>query len=84
MEKSATQEMVYWQDIQSDSNYQSPFYRNNEKKKRKTYLSFEPDGGGWNNIRMVRNTFFFLLKTITVCLSFSSLPNLLHSPWKRQ
>jgi hypothetical protein len=42
------QEMVYWADIPSDALYQSPFRHSTETK----YLTFEPDGGGWNNIRM--------------------------------
>ena len=44
----AAQEMVYWQDIPSDALYRSPFQHPGETK----YLTFEPDGGGWNNIRM--------------------------------
>ena len=45
----AAQEMVYWADIPSDAKYISPFYDSSVKK----YMTFEPDGGGWNNIRMV-------------------------------
>ncbi|KAG7347763.1 GDP-fucose protein O-fucosyltransferase [Nitzschia inconspicua] len=50
----AAQEMVYWQDIPSDSNYVSPFYKSNQQRapQQTKYLTFEPDGGGWNNIRM--------------------------------
>jgi hypothetical protein len=51
-----TQDMVYWQEIKSDSLYMSPFKKINleyTKSTQKTrYLTFEPDGGGWNNIRM--------------------------------
>ena len=50
-------EMVYWSDIPSDANYVSPFRKNNEANNRPTqYMTFEPDGGGWNNIRMAMET----------------------------
>ena len=45
----AAQEMVYWQDIASDAAYQSPFFRRHKGTK---FMTFEPDGGGFNNIRM--------------------------------
>jgi len=49
----AAQEMVYWQEISSDSSYTPPFYQINQHEGNgKKYLTFEPDGGGWNNIRM--------------------------------
>lgn len=48
------QEMVYWQDIPSDTHFVSPFRAKHGKEKR--YLTFEPDGGGWNNIRMAMET----------------------------
>jgi hypothetical protein len=44
------QEMVYWSDIPSDNAHVSPFYSSH------FYLTFEPDGGGWNNIRMSMET----------------------------
>jgi len=45
-------EMVFWEDIPSDEKYVSPF----KKKGQTQYLTFEPDGGGWNNIRMAMET----------------------------
>ena len=47
----AANKMVYWEDIPTDSEYVSPFYDGTTK-----YLTFEPDGGGWNNIRMAMET----------------------------
>jgi hypothetical protein len=38
------QEMVYWEDIPSDSEYQSKF------RKPGQYMTFESDHGGWNNV----------------------------------
>jgi len=46
-------EMVYWRDIPADAHFVSPFKREGEEKK---YLTFEPDAGGWNNIRMALET----------------------------
>ncbi|KAL3785875.1 hypothetical protein HJC23_008763 [Cyclotella cryptica] len=46
-------EMVYWEDIPSDSNFKSPIGANDKTNK---YLTFEPDGGGFNNIRMSMET----------------------------
>jgi len=54
--EEAAQEMVYWQDIPSDSHYVSPFHPNKDKSRPKQYMTFEPDGGGWNNIRMAMET----------------------------
>lgn len=47
-------ELVYWEDIPSDAAYASPF-RDTGK-----YLTFEPDEGGWNNIRMAMETILVL------------------------
>jgi hypothetical protein len=46
-------EMVYWRDIPSDSHFASPYANYGESPK---YLTFEPDEGGWNNIRMSMET----------------------------
>jgi hypothetical protein len=52
--EEVAKEMVYWRDIPSDSEFTSQFanYGVHEKK----YLTFEPDEGGWNNIRMSMET----------------------------
>jgi hypothetical protein len=49
--KDLAAEMVYWEDIPEDSKYVSPF-----KRSAPQYMTFEPDGGGWNNIRMAMET----------------------------
>ncbi len=44
-------ELAYWNDPQGDRDvaFISPF---NPQSKEKRYVTFEPDRGGWNNIRM--------------------------------
>jgi hypothetical protein len=57
--KDIAQEMVYWSDIPSDSKFISPFFQGNhanDVKSHVQYMTFEPDGGGWNNIRMAMET----------------------------
>jgi hypothetical protein len=48
-------EMVYWRNIPNDAHYASPFAALNTPENPK-YLTFEPDEGGWNNIRMAMET----------------------------
>jgi hypothetical protein len=50
-------------DIPSDSHYVSPFHiqrsrtnSNPKQQQQQQYMTFEPDGGGWNNIRMAMET----------------------------
>ena len=40
------QEMVYWSDVPSDALYVSPLRQ--KRGERRQYMTFEPDGGGWN------------------------------------
>lgn len=47
------QEMVYWKDIQYDETH-NPFLA--DRASSTQYMTFEPDGGGWNNIRMAMET----------------------------
>jgi hypothetical protein len=47
-EDEFAQEMVYWKDIESDRHYVSPFHV--KKGQHRRYMTFEPDGGGWNNM----------------------------------
>ena len=47
-DNKVAEEMVFWEDIESDSKYKSPFLREDGPTQ---YLTFEPDHGGWNNVR---------------------------------
>lgn len=51
-EEEARREVVYWQDIPQDQAFVSPFHDAQHPK----FLTFEPDPGGFNNIRMAMET----------------------------
>lgn len=65
---SLAAEMVYWEDIPADSEWISPFHPirtsstqgqggvSGGQQWEEKYLTFEPDKGGWNNIRMAMET----------------------------
>jgi len=53
---------AYWNDPQGkrDQNFESPFARLADDEVKRRYLTFEPDPGGWNNIRMSMEIIFSL------------------------
>lgn len=51
----SAREMVYWEDIPSDSHYRSPFYSANQ------YLTFEPDAGAYGKKKGKKCATHFLL-----------------------
>jgi hypothetical protein len=67
----AVQEMIYWENIPQDNQHVSPFHHHyradgsmtqqqqqqqQQYQHHEYYLTFEPDHGGWNNIRMAMET----------------------------
>ncbi len=58
-------DFVYWNDPQGkrDQDFQSPFGGQSEPGQKRRYLTFEPDPGGWNNIRMSMEIIFTLAAT---------------------
>jgi len=49
-------EMVYWSDITSDASFESPFRAKHDQGDGPMYMTFEPDRGGWDYIRMAMET----------------------------
>jgi hypothetical protein len=45
--------MVYWEDIESDNKYVSPFMP--KEAGRRQYMTFESDHGGWNNVSVTES-----------------------------
>lgn len=62
-----TSDWVYWRDIPVDALHVSPFHRQRRRNNQteddnewEEYLTFEPDEGGFNNIRMAMETILAL------------------------
>lgn len=55
-------DIVYWNDPQGsrDQEFISPFADHSQSSGETRYLTFEPDPGGWNNIRMSMEIIFVL------------------------
>jgi hypothetical protein len=49
--KKTDHEIIYWKVVPGDSTYESPVTPHHGEHDSK-YMTFEYDGGGWNNIRM--------------------------------
>ena len=56
---------AYWNDPQGkrDQNFKSPFAKFSDNESKHRYLTFQPDPGGWNNIRMSMEIIFTLAAT---------------------
>jgi hypothetical protein len=68
-DRLSAQEMVYWKDIPSDARHISPFHHSlKEDGHPRQFMTFEPDQGGWNNIRMAMET--VLVRTMYVYCIF--------------
>ena len=61
-DQDVIEEMIYWKDYPTDSQFQSPY---KEYGPRDKYLTFEPDEGGWNNQRISVETMVVL--AISTC-----------------
>ena len=89
LEQEVVNEMVYWNDIPSDSNFVSPLHpsriprdaTNDNSEEEEKFLSFEPDHAGWNNMRMPFETVLVLAAATGRTLV---LPNEKKIPHSRQ
>lgn len=58
-------EVIYWKIVPGDNSYESPITPHHGMHHDK-YLSFEYDGGGWNNVRMAMVSAILILAYLTV------------------
>lgn len=55
-DQKVVEDMVYWYDVPSDSDYVNPFQKRNIEKGQEQFFIFEKDPAGFNNFRMSLET----------------------------